>query len=77
MNVDMFIVGVWGKFDVVILLLMEVFWMFENVEFGLLLNIFRNILIVMVIESKLYLVSNGLMYDFKFLWMVVMLDDWR
>lgn len=77
MNVDMFIVGVWGKFDVVILLLMEVFWMFENVEFGLLLNIFRNILIVMVIESKLYLVSNGLMYDFKFLWMVVMLDEWR
>lgn len=73
----MFIVGVWGKFDVVILLLMEVFWMFENVEFGLLLNIFRNILIVMVIESKLYLVSNGLMYDFKFLWMVVMLDEWR
>lgn len=67
MNVDMFIVGVWGKFDVVILLLMEVFWMFKNVEFGLLLNIFRNILIVMVIESKLYLVSNGLMYDFKFL----------
>lgn len=77
MNVDMFIVGVWGKFDVVILLLMEVFWMFENVEFGLLLKIFRNILIVMVIESKLYLVSNGLMYDFKFLWMVVMLDEWR
>lgn len=77
MNVDMFIVGVWGKFDVVILLLMEVFWMFENVEFGLLLNIFRNILIVMVIESKLYLVSNGLMYDFKFLWMVIMLDEWR
>lgn len=77
MNVDMFIVGVWGKYDVVILLLMEVFWMFENVEFGLLLNIFRNILIVMVIESKLYLVSNGLMYDFKFLWMVVMLDEWR
>lgn len=77
MNVDMLIVGVWGKFDVVILLLMEVFWMFENVEFGLLLNIFRNILIVMVIESKLYLVSNGLMYDFKFLWMVVMLDEWR
>lgn len=75
MNVDMFIVGVWGKFDVVILLIMEVFWMFENVEFGLLLNIFRNILIVMVIESKLYLVSNGLMYDFKFLWMVVMLDE--
>lgn len=77
MNVDMFIVGVWGKFDVVILLLLEVFWMFENVEFGLLLNILRNILIDMVIESKLYLVSNGLMYDFKFLWMVVMLDEWR
>lgn len=77
MNVDMFIVGVWGKFDVVILLLLEVFWMFENVEFGLLLNILRNILIDMVIESKLYLVSNGLMYDFKFLWLVVMLDEWR
>lgn len=75
----MFIVGVWGKFDVVILLLMKVFWMLEiYVECELLLNIFINILIVMVIESKLYLVSNnGLMYDFKFLWMVVMLDEWR
>lgn len=76
-NADMFIVGVWGKFDVAISLSMEASWMSENVEPGLSLNIFRNILTAMATESKLYSVSNGLMYDSKSLWMVVMLDEWR
>lgn len=76
-NDDMSIVGVWCKFDVAISLSMEASWMSENVVPEFSLNIFTNILTAMATESKLYSVSDDLMYDSKSLWMVVMFHEQR